>query len=514
MKNIFRYLVLGVAAFSLAACSEDFMDEINKDTSHPLDCVAKFLIPDIQVRTAQSVVGGDFNTYFGCYVEQWVGTHNQLYQAEKRGAEVRVSSTFNNTWGSVYENIRNAKIVVEKCSEGGSEPDNLLGKAVGEIMLAYNAAVATDVFGDTPFTEVGDFVTYPAPKADKQSDIYATVFDLLDDAIGCLAEATNTLGDYDMVFGGDPEAWTKFATGLKARYTMRLINKSSDKNADYQKVIDFVDASFADASEQASLDIYDGISAQNPVFDFEWSRDGISSSTSMYNKLMARTDPRAERVYYDPDSWSFYDAATAVSKLAPNGTPTESQYVYCYDAFFFAEVAPIHLLSFHELAFLKAEAQCRLNKTADASNTLKTAVEAAFENFEINVQASQSAPSVNQYGGIEPVGGAALDAAAADSYFESSVKPLFTADPLKEIMLQKYIAFWGANGESVETYNDVRRLKAEGKNIYDFANTGKFPLRGSYGNDDVVNNPNIAKLYTDAGNYVFTENVWWAGGSR
>ena len=175
---------------------------------------------------------------------------------------------------------------------------------------------------------------------------------------------------------------------------------------------------------------------------------------------------------------------------------------------------PIHFLSFHELAFLKAEAQCRLNKTADASNTLKTAVEAAFENFEINVQASQSAPSVNQYGGIEPVGGAALDAAAADSYFESSVKPLFSADPLKEIMLQKYIAFWGANGESVETYNDVRRLKAEGKNIYDFANTGKFPLRGSYGNDDVVNNPNIAKLYTDAGNYVFTENVWWAGGSR
>ena len=82
-------------------------------------------------------------------------------------------------------------------------------------------------------------------------------------------------------------------------------------------------------------------------------------------------------------------------------------------------------------------------------------------------------------------------------------------------MLQKYIGLWGGNGEAVETYADIRRLKAEGKgDIYGLINPGKFPLRCPYGNDDVTANPNIEKLYTDAGNYVFTENVWWAGGSR
>ena len=30
----------------------------------------------------------------------------------------------------------------------------------------------------------------------------------------------------------------------------------------------------------------------------------------------------------------------------------------------------------------------------------------------------------------------------------------------------------------------------------------------------VVSNPNISPLYTEQGNYIFTENVWWAGGSR
>ena len=488
------------------------MDEINKDTSSPLNVNAKFLIPDIEVRTAQNIIGGDFNTYFGAYVEHWVGTHNQLYQAEIRGAEVRVSSTFNNTWGTVYENIRNAKIVVSKCSEGGAEEGDELTKAVGEILLAYNVAAATDIYGDAPYSQVGDFTTYPAPSTDKQSDIYNDVFKLLDDAIASLDGASNTLGSYDILYGGDASKWKKFAQGLKARYTMRLILKSSNKEADYKKVIDCVDASFASAGEQASLSIYDGLSAQNPLFDFEWSRDGISSSTSMYSKLMARKDPRAERIYYDPSSWTFYSAEEAKDYLAPNGKPVESQYEYCYDAFFFAEVAPVHFLSYHELLFLKAEAQCRLGEDAEA--TLKKAVEAAFVNFENNVQAAQNAPTVVGYGGLDPLPGDALDAESADNYFENEVAPLFAANPFKEIMTQKYIAFWGANGESVETYNDVRRLKAENKDIYEFANDGKFPLRAAYGNDDVVNNPNISQLYTDAGNYVFTENVWWAGGTR
>ena len=512
MKRLFKYFILIGTVLGTIACSEDFMDEINKDTSSPLDVNAKFLIPDIEIRTAQNVIGGDFNTYFGAYIEHWVGTHNQLYQAEIRGAEVRVSSTFNNTWGTIYENIRNAKIVVSKCSEGGAEDGNKLAKAVGEILLAYNVAAATDIYGDTPYTQVGDFSTYPAPSADKQSDIYNDVFRLLDDAIANLDGASNTLGGYDILYGGDAAKWKKFAQGLKARYTMRLILKSSNKETDCQKVIEYVDASFASASEQATIRIYDGVSAQNPLFDFEWSRDGISSSTSMYNKLIARNDPRADRVYYDPSSWSFYSAEVAEELLAPNGEPMESQYEYCYDSFFFAEIAPVHFLSYHELLFLKAEAQCRLGN--DAKATLKKAVEAAFVNFEDNVQAAQNAPTVNGYGGLEPLPGEALDAAAADNYFDSEVAPLFDADPFKEIMTQKYIAFWGANGESVETYNDVRRLKAENKDIYEFANTGKFPLRAAYGNDDVVNNPNISQLYTDAGNYVFTENVWWAGGSR
>ena len=514
MKKIFRLLtsglVLSALAFSFTACSEDYMDKINEDKDSAKDAASKFIIPDLMLRTAQNVIGGDFNTYIGSYVEYWAGTHNQLYQAEKRNAEVRLSSTFNNGWGDIFYLIRNAKLTIEKSKS--EVPEAVQARAIAETMLAYILAEATDLFGDIPYTEVGNAWDTPYPNADSQESIYTEVFRLLDDAAATFATNPASVGGQDFIYGGSNTAWIKFINGLKARYTLRLNNRSSN----LAKVIEYVDASFSSAAEQASM-AYSGTNNQNPLFDFEWSRDGISSCTSMWNKLMERNDPRADRVYWHSNTWAHFDGVDAEGVLAPTGSPTESQGQYLYDVFMFAEKAPVHFLSYHELMFIKAEAQARLGKTAEAKESLKEAIMAAFVNLEISVDAGINAPSVLAYDGIEPITVLKPNEseALAEEYFDDTVEALFDANPLKEVMLQKYIGLWGGNGEAVETYADIRRLKAEGKgDIYGLINPGKFPLRCPYGNDDVTANPNIEKLYTDAGNYVFTENVWWAGGSR
>ncbi len=514
MKKIFRLLtsglVLSALAFSFTACSEDYMDKINEDKDSAKDAASKFIIPDLMLRTAQNVIGGDFNTYIGSYVEYWAGTHNQLYQAEKRNAEVRLSSTFNNGWGDIFYLIRNAKLTIDKSKS--EVPEAVQARAIAETMLAYILAEATDLFGDIPYTEVGNAWDTPYPNADSQESIYTEVFRLLDDAAATFATNPASVGGQDFIYGGSNTAWIKFINGLKARYTLRLNNRSSN----LAKVIEYVDASFSSAAEQASMP-YAGTNNQNPLFDFEWSRDGISSCTSMWNKLMERNDPRADRVYWHSNTWAHFDGVDAEGVLAPTGSPTESQGQYLYDVFMFAEKAPVHFLSYHELMFIKAEAQARLGKTAEAKESLKEAIMAAFVNLEISVDAGINAPSVLAYDGIEPITVLKPNEseALAEEYFDDTVEALFDANPLKEVMLQKYIGLWGGNGEAVETYADIRRLKAEGKgDIYGLINPGKFPLRCPYGNDDVTANPNIEKLYTDAGNYVFTENVWWAGGSR
>ncbi len=89
-------------------------------------------------------------------------------------------------------------------------------------------------------------------------------------------------------------------------------------------------------------------------------------------------------------------------------------------------------------------------------------------------------------------------------------------------MVQKYLA--GARDEILQTYNDIRRFKAEGKDYVTLKNPNntqggknQWPLRLPYGNSDVVSNPNVAAAFgsgNDAGNYLFTENVWLFGGER
>lgn len=44
-------------------------------------------------------------------------------------------------------------------------------------------------------------------------------------------------------------------------------------------------------------------------------------------------------------------------------------------------------------------------------------------------------------------------------------------------------------------------------------NATKFPLRYSYGNSDTTANPEVKAAYGN-GDYVYSEPVWWAGGSR
>lgn len=50
-------------------------------------------------------------------------------------------------------------------------------------MLAYNLALLTDLYGDTPWSQTGNYMEYMQPDLDKQEAIYQDVFTLLDEAL-------------------------------------------------------------------------------------------------------------------------------------------------------------------------------------------------------------------------------------------------------------------------------------------------------------------------------------------
>ena len=87
---------------------------------------------------------------------------------------------------------------------------------------------------------------------------------------------------------------------------------------------------------------------------------------------------------------------------------------------------------------------------------------------------------------------------------------------LQKVFEHKYIA--QREEEQVETYNDLRRVKAMGENYIVLTNpyntqggVNRFPERLPYGNSSVLSNPNISSVYGD-GYYIYSEKTWINGG--
>ncbi|WP_372751154.1 SusD/RagB family nutrient-binding outer membrane lipoprotein [Labilibaculum sp.] len=483
-KYIFKIAVF-LSAITITSCSDEVMDEINENVNNPSDVTSNLIITDVMTSSAFSVTASDLAFYASCYMEHNVGVYGQMYNAETRSGEPTSSSTYNNSWDAIYTNLYNLKDIIEKCDEGGSEEGNYYTLGIAQILSAYNLAILTDLFGDVPWSEALQPGVIFTPVLDSQESIYEDIFAFLDNGIANLSEESvySLLGSQDFLYDGDDdsiEKWQKFAYGLKARYTMRL----SYISPDYDSVIAYADQSFTDASEQCQFD-YNGTTSKSPFYQFFLDRDYFGSSQSLHDKMESRNDPR-DSVYFV----AYEDSDELI--FAPNGEPEQIQEYYGMSGI--SEItAPTYLMSYHELEFLKAEAYARNGDLDGAKTALENAIIAACAKTNVDVSEAD-----------------------ATAYYDAEIAPKLTdADAaLREIMVQKYIAFY--EEEAVEAYNDYRRLTAMGNNFIDLdnsLNSSKFPLRFTYGSEDVTTNANVYDAYGD-GTYVYSENVWWAGGSR
>ncbi len=473
--------MLGVALLA-SACTEDVMDNLNRNENNPENVPARLIFTDTETSSAINLISGDFAFYTAVYMEQQVGIFNQMYNAELRLSEIYSSSTFNNAWNRTYRNLYALQIIRQRCSAGGEEAgaNRLLGMA--EVLTALNLATLTDLMGNIPWSEALQPGKVYQPELNSQEAIYQEIFTLLDQAIEHLGmedkQGLVPVGTQDLIYGSldtteQAHRWIQTAYGLKARYALRL----SLRNPQYAQVIELVDNSFTQSTEQCAYP-YDGSTSINPFYAFFLNRRYFGASESLHKKLAERNDPR-EKVFFIP-----YPGQSEI-RFAPNGSPEQRQGYYGLSGLL-NPTRSTFLLSYHELQFIKAEAQVRLGDTQAAQISLRNAVVAAFEMVGLLAQ-------------------------QAEEYFTVEVLPRFNVKPLNEIILQKYLACY--EGEVVEAYNDHRRLLAMGDETVALDNPLPFPMRLPYGNSDVVSNPNLANAYGD-GSYVTTEPVWWAGGYR
>lgn len=468
MKKILSFMLISAILFS---CSEDKMDEVNRDRNNAISMQSKNLLPDLLLKSGFESTATDIAWYATVYIEHNAGTWNQSHQADHRIAQ-NASSLLNNSWNALYDVMNIAHTIIKNTDPNtGSEPTEYFSRGIAEIMMAYNLAIATDGWGEVPYTEAFKGIENLNPAFDKQSSIYPEIQRLLTAGIEDLQKGGATYGDKDYIYHGDTELWVKAAYAMKARFALRLTNINGVQAA--EEALAAIPNAFTSNDDAMLLTGFvEDLPGGNAWGEFWYLRDHLSVSTTIYDLMVARNDTNRMNLYFN---------STDPADIAPIGAAQQVQGGYAQSLFtsgWDAFVSPILMFTYHELKFIEAEAKFR---TGDAtwSTSLQEAISASFE---------------------------FIGADGADDYYTNSVAPRLTAgNELREILTQKYIAFY--DREAMEAYNDVRRTGFPEMKNPNNATVGfiwRFPWALSETSSNSANVPSGT---------IF-DKVWWAGGNE
>lgn len=129
-------------------------------------------------------------------------------------------------WSAYYSRGRNLNSIIYICKKK-DEAKYANKIAMARILKAHFTAVATDAYGDIPYSE--SFLPLDqvilSPKYDKQKDIYTDLFKELKEAVAQLDKtkpSADGYGNADILYKGNVDKWIKLANSIRLRLAMRI----------------------------------------------------------------------------------------------------------------------------------------------------------------------------------------------------------------------------------------------------------------------------------------------------
>lgn len=448
-------ITIGIALTALVAgCTKDFED-INTNKNNPTSVTPDLLLSGVIKSTMERQV----NEAWG--IGNIVAQHHakiQFVNEDRYGWNEK-----NDIWSNVYSNYRNLQNIFTMTGENTADPYY----GVGLILKSWMFSLATDAYGDVPYSEAGKAKTdgIYKPAYDKQEDIYAGILADLKKANESLATVpTNAIFSGDIMYGGGYSSiikWRKLANSLRLRYLMR-ISKKKNVNAEMQAILNDVanNPIFESNADNAELKYFATAPNQWPLYGSRvGSFDEFRVSKTLTDRLTALNDPRI-KVFGRPTQTSV-TAGNPVIQGVPNGLSDVDALAYnggvqgvsrvgytfaclvCNDpnqAPPDAAAPRALLMTYPELQFILAEARQKgMITTGDAATYYTNGITANFAYWQSVVPASYN-----------------LNIAIPVNYTtQSSVVYAGTdAEKLAKIAMQKWIALY-FNG--LEAWFDWRR---------------------------------------------------------
>ena len=442
---------------------ENFID-VNDNPNSPTKVDEKLLLAPLCYQIAHNVAGGD-GTLFANYYMQNIALNQPI---PNHGTYLLVPSDLNGPWTSLYATVlKNLNILRQQAEE--QQNFNYVG--IAKILTAYSLGIGTSFWGDIPYSESllgeGNF----NPKYDSQESVYQAIQQLLDEGIADIGRNTGlTPGNDDFFFGGNMQNWVKTANTLKARFSIHLTNAPGyDAAQQATQALQALANGYDSNSENMEFDYPGGAGTQSRWFTRMLPIETIVLAANAVDTLVSREDPRLPLL-----------VAPAKSDGEYRGRPLGQQGIGSLESYsilgnyYGGEAASLHLLTYSEALFIKAEATFIVSGYEAAEPIFREAVLANMEQV-----------------------GLSRDDAAVQAYLSSRL-PLTAGNALQRIMEDKKIA----NFLSPENFNDWRRTGFPAMTKVENA-LSDIPRRLIYPLIEVSTNPQPQHSAT------LTDRVWW-----
>lgn len=469
-------IILIAVSLGFASCKKGFLD-VNSNPNNPTTVPPTVMLPNTTIAMAFANAN-DLNRGASVLVQHAAGVANQVQQYDI----FNLDGAFDNQWNfEIYNGaINNMQVLIDQYATTSPAYSG-----IAKLEMAYTFSMATDLWGDVPYSQAGKGLLYENPLFDKQEDIYqgnsalgiTGLIDLVKDGINDLGKPSVLVptAAADLVYKGDLAKWKRMGNTLLLKFAIQMSNKNP---ALAKSTIEYVLASAAGFINTNALDFEvpfgSNVGNRNPIFDFNNNlRTGdMMLSSRLYALSKSLNDTlRLSKFFTKPaNATNTFTAFNNGSTATAPGLATRSKYNTYLTGTVGGE-APIRLLTNFQVNFILAEAVLTLGVTAPST---------ADAYYKAGITAS-----------MQKVG---MTSTEISDYFlaNPSVVNLAgtTQQQLEQIMTQKYIA-WIGNG--IEAYNDYRRtgypvltlpLNSAGDN------PNVIPTRFPYTPNELARNPN------------------------
>lgn len=475
-----------------AGSCKDFLD-VNTNPNAPEYATVELRLPALVAQFVHSTYYGETSLWGAEWTQQFSFNRDSRSYAQVHRYEVSENSG-SSAWDYFYSRPGAGANTMIRDASG---PTDGYYRGIGYLFRGWTFQILTDLWGPVPLVEAFD-PRIREPRYDEQKVVYEGILKDLDSAVTYLSSPTGRRPTAnDLMFAGDVTRWVKLARFLQARANLRLANApGEDKVARANAALTALAGAFASNADDADFIYPGGSGARNPLYTFVELRGTFVAAQHMVDLLKARNDPRLS-VMFTPIAYDSvrgtgtarrtYPPAVATWVGHQNGGATMNDSTVSYiGPYFSADTSSLNVASYSDQKFTEAEARLIVSGAAAADAPYRDGIRANMQKLRV------SAAAINTYLAARPALGT-------------------LADPLREIITQKYIA----NFLKVETWNDWRRtgfpvIPSPVPN----ALLSNVPQRIRTPGSEISNNINqVTATGIPTGLEGMMVKVWWASGT-